>query len=645
MSKKDSDELFTRVVVCGDKCSEPRGLTAALEAAARSALAGSTSVLRFESWTTPPSTLVTNVDVVILCASLCHPLSFLHAMDHWAPLFAHLPYVRVVLAVTRFELSVSPSVRAALNASDVQPVERGDIFGAVRDIAMQYHDATVTYCAVTLNVPVSGWVGQQDALHVKGSDAESHRSSASVRELLRACVEDDAFFQEDRAADQWRKTVEDVERDMDERAVLSEWMQVSYGFFVGQHRAAAEMTPVYVSRSSHGVNLTMPSQLVQRKLVEEQAEYELRCKTLLDNTPETYLLRKAAADADRRRAVDRSARRSVVLDPVLQMHERQSVLQREVKQLQVVRDRLLATSRENVEKRQRQRDLQEQLRASRVIIDQEQSEIETHRLHLHNAHALIDKLEEEERVMKRIEEELAEKVHQREIDLSIEGYRSQWAANKERRTQRDDIEKRLAEVVAATAEVQQLLSQLSLEGDMLGHRIDEHLTAMNTAQDELLLLEGHVLRLQQQPLLDTRTSGGSAATREDSLWLASEYFSQQVGLSDVVVRLETTRRRLYQCVMHPLMAHCDVELGPLELNALRLALHLKGADSHDSTRKAFLTDVMRNEGTVRLSLRIAEAHQRATLAVDLYHQSIESASTALCALAEKLCPQRLRTMI
>jgi uncharacterized coiled-coil DUF342 family protein len=632
--EQNGDQL-TRIVVCGDSCSDPRSLMIALEAAAHSTIPGSASVLHFEAWTKPPSTLVINVDVVILCASLCHPLSFLHALDHWAPLFAHLPYVRVILAATRFELTVSPSVLAALEASGVSPVERGDVAGAAREIGLKYNDATVTYCAVSLSVPVSAWVGQH-----QDQQSTDSRTSRSVRDLLRACVDDEASFHEERAIEQWHRTVEDVERDMEERAVLSEWMQVSYGFFVGQHRASAEMTPVYVSRSSHGVNLTMPSQLVRRKVMEEQADYEQRYTALLENTPETYLLRKAAADADRRRAVDRSARRAVVLDPVLQMHERKGVLQREVAQLQNVRDKLIATSKENTEKRQRLSDLQEQLRASQLVIDQEAAEVAAHQQELTTNRLSVMRLEEEERLVKQLEEEIASKVHQKEIDRSIEEYRSLWATNKERRSQREETEKRLAAIAAATAELQHTMKQLCAESDMLTDRIDGHLTSMNAAQDTLLLLDGQVQRASHQ-VVDTMVTGTSP---DDGLWLASQYLSKEIGLASVIVTLEASRRKLYQVLVLPLMALCDLEVGPLELGTIRYGLLLE-TEHLQEENNGYLTDVMQRERVARLSIKLAEAHRSISMLVDFYHRSTEAASTALSGLREKLRPHRLRTTV
>ncbi|KAF5222482.1 hypothetical protein ECC02_004523 [Trypanosoma cruzi] len=115
--------------------------------------------ITFELLTSPPQTLVTGVDILLLLFSPAHPLSFLHLWEVWWPMFVHLRRLPIFLLATHMELLVMPDVQRYMHERGIQPINLQELTCAVQ----------ATTLSLGRVIPVS--LGDADLLHANTLDS------------------------------------------------------------------------------------------------------------------------------------------------------------------------------------------------------------------------------------------------------------------------------------------------------------------------------------------------------------------------------------------------------------------------------------------------------------------------------------------
>ncbi|ORC92788.1 uncharacterized protein TM35_000021140 [Trypanosoma theileri] len=93
----------------------------------------------FQILTSPPQTLVTGSDILILVFSPAHPLSFLHLWEVWWPLFSHLRQLPYLIVANNMELLVTPQVQQYMHKYNIHPILFEEVLQAL-NAAMVSHN-------------------------------------------------------------------------------------------------------------------------------------------------------------------------------------------------------------------------------------------------------------------------------------------------------------------------------------------------------------------------------------------------------------------------------------------------------------------------------------------------------------------------
>ncbi|RNF27148.1 uncharacterized protein Tco025E_00585 [Trypanosoma conorhini] len=92
--------------------------------------------ITFQLLTSPPQTLVTDVDAILLGFSPSHPLSFQHLGEVWWPIFVHLRRLPLLLVVAEMKLLVMPEAQRSMRERCIQQISVHDVASAAQPTAV-----------------------------------------------------------------------------------------------------------------------------------------------------------------------------------------------------------------------------------------------------------------------------------------------------------------------------------------------------------------------------------------------------------------------------------------------------------------------------------------------------------------------------
>ena len=530
--------------------------------------------------TTPPTTLQSSVDLVVLCYSPTHPGTFVRLSQHYLPAYAHISSARFALAACRVELTVNTTVQKKMEQLQMVPIfpdEAEQLFASLGAQAALVADDRPMLFAVSSAVR-----RLQDAAH-RGDEAgkmlmwkRSPSILMTVNALRSWCQEGSpkgtpaegshSHFDDDNASAEkfrtltnsslppFRIQLDDVlagaVRMYHERASLQEWIELilpssSSGGF---HR------PLFVNRASGEITATKPPAALVQELTEllnaaaliptgsltdvtcstkdhqKEVDYatrfeSVRCGTL--KTTQAFLLRKAVAAAEKNRQAAAQRLSNMRQRPQRSQIDKSAVMRSLQSDVDDLTNRLAALM-----------DLRQRHEAVIADADAVKAETIAHQQWLEEESAACRAVEAEtlsqRAVLQRLEAMLVEyDVLSGEAETlpgrnaaTMKLYLTEWNVSKKLRAERDAIELKTQRLEEESRRVYECsLAPLESRIELLGARVDDQFSFLSEAQTKLLALTkeswiggGYPMDTESVTLVLTNEDASCASSRASQVY-------------------------------------------------------------------------------------------------------------------------------